>query len=111
MTTWRRRLRSRGEFDSTRITGSRQYEAAAKLMNEPGVPVRGRVDHRRTYVDLSAADVSAEFAADSRMHWTRGPIVGAVALAGTDEGEGFAGFRQQRTRAGARCRTASARCV
>ncbi|MEC3975914.1 neutral/alkaline non-lysosomal ceramidase N-terminal domain-containing protein [Amycolatopsis sp. H20-H5] len=84
------------EFENARIVGLRQYDAAAKLMNEPGVPVRGGVDHRLTYVDLSAVEVSAEFGADGRAHRTRGPIGGAAALAGTDEGKGFPGFRQQR---------------
>ncbi|WP_410622804.1 neutral/alkaline non-lysosomal ceramidase N-terminal domain-containing protein [Amycolatopsis sp. cmx-8-4] len=84
------------EFENTRIIGLRQYAAAAKLLDEPGVPVRGGVDHRLTHVDLSAMAVSAEFCGDGRAHRTRGPIGGAAALAGTDEGKGFTGFRQQR---------------
>ncbi|MGH3469295.1 MAG: neutral/alkaline non-lysosomal ceramidase N-terminal domain-containing protein, partial [Thermocrispum sp.] len=87
------------EFANTRIIGTRQYDAAAKLLSEPGVPavpVAGPLDARLTYVDLSACDVAPEFTSDGRMHRTSGPFAGAAALAGTDEGKGFAGFRQER---------------
>ncbi|AKU15603.1 neutral/alkaline ceramidase [Luteipulveratus mongoliensis] len=84
------------EFDNTRIIGTRQYEAAATLRTEPGTPVTGGLASALTYVDLSDVDVAPEFTGDGRRHRTSGPIAGAAALAGTDEGKGFAGFRQER---------------
>jgi neutral ceramidase len=86
------------EFENTRIIGTRQYEAAAKLLTEPGTTVDGPLEMRLTYVDLSTVDVEPEFTGDSRAHRTSGPFAGAAALAGTDEGKGFAGFRQERNR-------------
>lgn len=80
------------EFENTRIIGTRQYEAAAVLSVQPASPVSGGVDCRLTYLNLS--DVSV--VADGRQHRTTPPYAGAAALAGTDEGRGFAGFRQGR---------------
>lgn len=83
------------EFHNTCIVGQRQYDAAVALL-DAGEPVSGGLDVRLTYVDLSDFEVSAEFAGDGRVHRTTGPYSGAAAIAGTDEGEGFAGFRQGR---------------
>jgi len=84
------------EFENTRLIGLRQYDAAAKLAADAGDPVGEGVDARVTYVDLTRMTVRAEFAGDGREHTTGTPIAGAAALAGTDEGKGFAGFRQGR---------------
>ena len=82
------------EFENTRIVGLRQYEAAAALARAEGTPVDAVLDTRMTYVDLGGVEVAPEFTGDGRPHRT-GPVVAAAAqFAGTDEGPGFAGFRQ-----------------
>lgn len=82
------------EFENTRIIGCRQAAAAASLAGEPGQAVTGGLEVRTTYVDLSDVTVRPEFTGDGRTHRTSGPTGGAAAIAGTDEGRGFPGFRQ-----------------
>jgi neutral ceramidase len=84
------------EFENTRIIGLRQSEAAAALMTEAGAPLGEGVDHRMTYLDLGDTKVTAEFTGDGRNHRTSPAQAAAAALAGTDEGNGFPGFRQGR---------------
>lgn len=88
------------EFANTRIIGTRQYEAAAKLAAEPATTVTGGLDHRLTTVDLSDVEVRGEFTPDGRPHRTSAPYAGAAALAGTDEGPGFPGSTRSATRCG-----------
>ena len=86
------------EFENTRIIGTRQYEAAAALAAEPGAPLGDGVDVRFTYVDLGDVLVGPEFTGDGREHRTSPAQTAAAALAGTDEGKGFPGFKQGRNR-------------
>jgi neutral ceramidase len=80
------------ETENTRIIGARQYEAAATLAAQAAPPVTGGVDYRLAYLDLSDVPVLA----DGAQHRTTPPYAGAAALAGTDEGRGFGGFRTGR---------------
>lgn len=82
------------EFENTRIIGLRQYEAARALLDQPGIPIAGAIDSRLIYVDLGAVQVRPEFTPDGKQHRTSRPMFGASQMAGTDEGEGFPGFRQ-----------------
>jgi len=82
------------DFENTRIIGRRQAEAAASLVSEPGDAVTGGIDARFTYVDLSDVTVRPEFTPDGKIHRTSHAMGGAAALAGTEEGPGFPGFRQ-----------------
>jgi neutral ceramidase len=84
------------EFENTRIVGQRQADAAVTLAYEPGWPVEGGIDARLTYADLADFTVEPEFSGDGVTHRTTGPAAGAAAIAGTDEGKGFPGFRQGR---------------
>ncbi|HVT22160.1 MAG TPA: neutral/alkaline non-lysosomal ceramidase N-terminal domain-containing protein [Mycobacteriales bacterium] len=86
------------EFENTRIIGQRQADAAAELARAEGVAVTGGLDARLTYVDLGNVTVSPEFTGDGRSHRTTPVMGGAAALAGTDEGPGFPGFKQGRNR-------------
>ena len=87
------------EFDNTRIIGSRQYAAAAMLLNETAAPLTGELDARFSYLDLSAVQVSAEYTGDGQSHRTTRPVAGASALAGAwADGRGFKGFRPGRNR-------------
>jgi neutral ceramidase len=83
------------EFENTRIIGRRQYDAAAALVQK-GEEVVGGVDARLTYIDLTDFEVDARYCLDGRPHRTSGPYAAAGQVAGTDEGKGFAGFRQGR---------------
>ncbi|HWA66078.1 MAG TPA: neutral/alkaline ceramidase [Mycobacteriales bacterium] len=86
------------EFENTRIIGQRQADAAATLAAVAGVPVGDGVDARVTYVDLGNVTVDPEFTGDGRVHRTSRVMGAAAALAGTDEGKGFPGFKQGRNR-------------
>jgi neutral ceramidase len=86
------------EFENTRIIGQRQADAAAALVTQAAEPLSGGVDARMTYVDLGDITVSPEFTGDGRSHRTSRLMGGAAALAGTDEGKGFPGFKQGRNR-------------
>lgn len=70
------------EFENTRILGTRQYEAAAKLSDGYMPRIAGDIEYRLTHVDLSAVTVSVEFTGDGREHRTGRPAAGASALAG-----------------------------
>jgi neutral ceramidase len=87
---------TKDEFDNTRVVGRRQADAAIALADKPGHVLSGGVDSRLTYVDVADITVRPEFTGDGQSHRTSGPSAGAAAIAGTDEGKGFAGFRQGR---------------
>jgi neutral ceramidase len=86
------------EFENTRIIGTRQFAAAAALAGEPGSPLGDGIDVRFAYVDLGDTLVRPEFTGDGREHRTSPAQTAAAALAGTDEGKGFPGFKQGRNR-------------
>lgn len=86
------------EFENTRIIGQRQADAAVTLATLAGTPVEGGVGARLTYVDLGDVTVQPEFTGDGRVHRTSRLMGAAAALAGTDEGKGFPGFKQGRNR-------------
>ncbi|HVV77451.1 MAG TPA: neutral/alkaline ceramidase [Mycobacteriales bacterium] len=86
------------EFENTRIIGQRQADAAAALAAVEGTTVSGGVAARLTYIDLGNVTVDPEFTGDGREHRTSPVMGGAAALAGTDEGPGFFGFKQGRNR-------------
>ena len=85
------------EVENTRIIGRRQYDAAAALL-EKGDALGDTVDSRLTYVDLGDIEVSPEFTPDGHPHRTGPAMAAASQIAGTDDGAGFAGFRQGRNR-------------
>ncbi len=84
------------EFENTRLIGLRQCEAAMRLAGGAGAPVDPVIDVRMTHVDLGDVEVAAEFTGDGRPHRTGRAVAAAAQFAGTDEGPGFAGFRQGR---------------
>jgi neutral ceramidase len=82
------------EVENTRLIGLRQYTAAAAACARADTPLGAGVDSRATYVDLGDVAVRPEFTGDGRSHRTGRPTMAAAAVAGTDEGRGFRGFRQ-----------------
>ncbi|WP_100525598.1 neutral/alkaline non-lysosomal ceramidase N-terminal domain-containing protein [Mycobacteroides abscessus] len=82
------------EFENTRIIGLRQSKAASELLTGGGHSVGDGLDSRLTYVDLGNVLVRPEFTPDGLEHRTGRPMLAASAMAGTDEGAGFAGFHQ-----------------
>jgi len=83
------------EVENTRIIGRRQYDAAAALVAQ-GQPLGDAVDSRLTYVDLGNVEVGGEFTPDGQPRRTGPAMAAASQIAGTDDGAGFAGFRQGR---------------
>jgi neutral ceramidase len=81
------------DVENTRIIGRRQYDAAAGLF-EAGTPIGDTVDSRLIYVDLGDVEVRPEFTPDGRPHRTSSPIAAAAQIAGTIDGDGFAGFNE-----------------
>jgi neutral ceramidase len=88
---------TKDEVENTRIIGRRQFDAAAALLAE-GDPLGSTIDSRLTYVDLGNVEVRPEFTPDGKPHRTGPPMAAAAQIAGTDDGAGFAGFRQGRNR-------------
>ncbi|WP_279328060.1 neutral/alkaline ceramidase [Streptomyces sp. OS603R] len=81
------------DFEATRTSGLRQYEAAAAQADTPGVRLSGPVDSRLVYVDLSDVTVRPEFTGDGKTHRTSKPCVGAAMAAGSlEDGPAFPGF-------------------
>lgn len=83
------------EVENTRRIGLRQFDDAFRQLST-GTPIGTGVDARFTYVDLGAVLVRGDYTPDGQERHTGRPVVGAGAMAGTDEGEGFRGFRQGR---------------
>lgn len=88
------------EFENTRLIGLRQYRAAAALAQGTAPPLDPVIDTRMTYLDLGDVEVAPEFTGDGRPHRTGRVVAAAAQFAGTDEGPGFAGFRQGRANPG-----------
>ncbi len=76
------------EFDNTRIIGTRQYEAARRLLDGQRAAVTGGVDSRFSVVDLGAVSVRPEFTGDGRSHTTCAGALGASFAAGSTEDGG-----------------------
>jgi neutral ceramidase len=86
---------SQDELDNTRRIGLSQFgDAVAQL--DTGTPIGAGLDSRFTYVDLGAVQVRGEYTPDGQVHRTGRALIAAATMAGTDEGEGFRGFRQGR---------------
>jgi neutral ceramidase len=87
------------QFENTRIIGRRQYDAAAGLAGSGGREVRGPLEARLVYLDLSDVTVRPEFTGDGRAHRTGAPSGGAASFAGAGaDGPAFAGFREGENR-------------
>ncbi|RCW43705.1 neutral ceramidase [Halopolyspora algeriensis] len=83
------------DFAHTRTIGHRQYEAAARQLDQRGHRLTGGVDSRLVYIDLSEVTVRPEFTGDGREHTTCTPAIGAAMAAGsTEDGPAFPTFSE-----------------
>ncbi|KAA1249139.1 neutral/alkaline ceramidase [Mycobacterium simiae] len=87
--------RSPRELENTRDIGLRQFEDAVGQLSS-ATPIGAGIDARFSHVDLGAVLVRGEYTPDGQEHRTGRPMIAASMMAGTDEGEGFPGFRQGR---------------
>lgn len=77
-------------FENTRIIGLRQARAARRIFEGADERVRGRVDSRTRYVDMSAVEVSGRWTPDGEPHRTSPGVIGASMVAGsTEDGPGL----------------------
>jgi neutral ceramidase len=72
------------EFENTRIIGTRQYQAAARLLaaRADAEVLESGLDHRLIHLDLAAVRVSAAFTGDGLPHHTSHAVPGVTAFAG-----------------------------
>ncbi|HWM39881.1 MAG TPA: neutral/alkaline ceramidase [Streptomyces sp.] len=81
------------DFEATRASGLRQYEAAARQLDKRGKKMAGGVDARLVYIDLSDVTVEAKYTGDGKSHKTSKASIGASMAAGSlEDGPAFPGF-------------------
>ena len=73
------------EFVNTQLIGLRQASKAITLSLQSTVPLKGGLDHRMRYVDMSQVKVSGEYTPDGKPHTTCPAALGASFAAGSEE--------------------------
>lgn len=81
------------EAENTRQIGERQALKALSLFQTASVALKGGIDYRQQYVDMSRVMVRPEFA-DGRPHVTCTAALGRAFAAGTEDGRGPGGFEE-----------------
>eukprot|EP01038_Epipyxis_sp_PR26KG_P009368 gene9368-12621_t len=81
-------------FESTQIIGDKQFQHALNLMNEAKEELRGTVDYRHSFVDMSKLNVKLSDGSNVRLC---SPAMGYAFAAGTTDGPGMFGFTQNTT--------------
>ncbi|PTL80075.1 neutral/alkaline non-lysosomal ceramidase N-terminal domain-containing protein [Vitiosangium sp. GDMCC 1.1324] len=75
------------DFESTEISGRKQYERAASLYSSATTPLTGGVDYRHVYVKMDDVEVRPGFADGTARH-TCPAAIGISMLAGAEDGPG-----------------------
>lgn len=76
--------------ENTRIIGLRQARAARRIFERADTRVRGRIDSRARYVDMSDVAVAGRWTPDGQPHRTSPGVIGASMVAGsTEDGPGL----------------------
>ncbi|AEF41014.1 neutral/alkaline non-lysosomal ceramidase N-terminal domain-containing protein [Hoyosella subflava] len=75
---------TRDEFTNTQMIGGRQFRAALGAFNGAR-PLRGGVDSRLQYVDMSDVAIDSTYTPDGKPHRTRSSAIGLPTLAGSVE--------------------------
>ncbi|KAJ0979597.1 hypothetical protein J5N97_015071 [Dioscorea zingiberensis] len=83
------------EFESTRIIGDRQFRKAADLFSTASEQIKGKIDYRHTYLDLSQLEVTLSSSDGSKSVVKTCPAaMGFSFAAGTTDGPGAFDFQQ-----------------
>ncbi|KAM0953451.1 putative ceramidase [Dioscorea sansibarensis] len=83
------------EFESTRLIGERQFRKAVDLFTTASEQIKGKVDYRHTYLDLSHLEVTLPSSDGSkRVVKTCPAAMGFAFAAGTTDGPGAFDFQQ-----------------
>ncbi|KAM0948353.1 putative ceramidase [Dioscorea sansibarensis] len=83
------------EFESTRIIGERQFRKAVDLFSAASERIKGKVDYRHTYLDLSQLEVTLSSSDGSESLVKTCPAaMGFAFAAGTTDGPGAFDFQQ-----------------
>ncbi|QRK12117.1 neutral/alkaline ceramidase [Archangium violaceum] len=80
----------RDDFESTEISGRKQYERAASLYASATTPLTGGVDYRHVYVKMDDVEVRPEFTDGTARH-TCPAAIGISMLSGAEDGPGVGG--------------------
>ncbi|MEV5645526.1 neutral/alkaline ceramidase [Streptomyces flaveolus] len=81
------------EFENTRLIGLRQSSAAQRIHSSATTPIRGGIDSRLRYVDMSQVQVDGRYTPDGRTHHTSSGVIGLSTLAGSvEDGPGIPGL-------------------
>jgi neutral ceramidase len=76
------------DFESTELSGRKQYTLAKTLYDSATVRLTGGVDYRHAYVKMDEVQVAAQYA-DGLPHTTCEAAIGDSMLAGAEDGPGF----------------------
>lgn len=76
------------DFDSTKISGEKQYNKAVALYNSATALVTGGVDYRHSYVKMDAVSVAPAWT-DGSWRSTCPAAIGYSMLAGAEDGPGY----------------------
>jgi neutral ceramidase len=76
------------DFESTELSGRKQYELARALYDSATQPLAGAIDYRHTYVKMDEVWVAPSFT-DGQWRPTCEAAIGDSMLAGAEDGPGF----------------------
>ncbi|KAH7678202.1 Ceramidase protein [Dioscorea alata] len=83
------------EFESTRLIGERQFRKAVDLFTTASEQIKGKIDYRHTYLDLSHLEVTLPSSdGNKRVVKTCPAAMGFAFAAGTTDGPGAFDFQQ-----------------
>lgn len=85
------------DFDSTRIIGERQVEVALTLFNSASELLKGSIDYRQVYVDLSHFEVTDKFSGQGTQQTCPSAYGYSFAGGSTEDGGGHFLFKEGMT--------------
>ena len=85
------------DFDSTKIIGERQVEVALELFTNASESLKGKIDYRQVYVDLSHFEVTDTFSGQGTQHTCPSAYGYSFAGGSTEDGGGHFLFKEGMT--------------
>lgn len=85
------------DFDSTKIIGDRQVEVALDLFDSASELLKGTIDYRQIYIDLSDFEVTKEFTGEATQHTCPSAYGYSFAGGSTEDGGGHFLFEEGMT--------------